>query len=603
MDRFWDQKLLAIFEMPKEKAKLAMKVLQTLSVAAGPLNFEAVCESLAVDPGAEPQVDRGRFFWDPNEFLDLCPGLVGWSTVHTDGPLPEKWPNLVHPSIREYLFSKRIGATTSLVREFSMNEDKANSDMAQTCLTYLVQFKGLLSGNQVFVAQYKFLQYAATFWNLHVKKINSPLSSSLKRRIIELFTSGQTCFQTWLQVYDPDVKKDHPVEATPFPSPLYYASLLDYPAAVRELLDRGAKVDEAKGKQRYPLLAAVENGHEAVARLLIEHGADVEARFKNKDPALVRAVQKGHVEIVALLIRKGVNVDSHDKRGQAALHCAVTYCWEKCESQIEIVRLLLNAGANIESKNQYGRTPLLQAVNHDEEQMVQLLLEAGADIEARDKDAMTPLHHAACCVETVMQCLLTKGAAIEAKDHRGFTPLLEAVARGREPGAKFLLQHGADVHAHDQNGWTALHFASTNGSEPLVRLLLEYGSNIRIRANKEETVLHPTVGRCHEPVVRLLLEHGVEINAKDTEGRTALHVVVEAGEYGESFDEEERTAAEQLADTLKIARALLENGADTALQDAEGKTALEIAQAKNYEAMAQILTENMTNRLKRRNHT
>ena len=62
----------------------------------------------------------------------------------------------------------------SLVSDLSMNEDKASSDMAQTCLTYL-QFNDKMGIGNV-VESYNFLSYAATSWNIHVKKINCPLS-------------------------------------------------------------------------------------------------------------------------------------------------------------------------------------------------------------------------------------------------------------------------------------------------------------------------------------------------------------------------------------------------------------------------------------------
>lgn len=595
MDRFWDTRLLAILEMSEEKVELAIKILQTLSVAAGPLSFQAFCEALAVELDAKHPINCSSVLSDPNKLLDLCPGLISCSTIHSDGPQPERLPNLIHPSIREYLFSKRIRTRASLVGEFSMNENKANSDIAETCLTYLLQLEDSVLGNTGLGAKYKFLPYAATFWNLHVQNIECPLSPSLEYKIIELFTSGPGCFQTWLQVYDPDIEKERPVGTNLFPSPLYYASLLGHSKAVQALLQKGATFDEPRGKHRYPLLAAIESGHEAVARLLIDHGADIEVRYKNKDPALIRAAQRGYEEIVALLIAKGAKIDAQDKHGETALHCAVCYGWKRGGHK-QILRLLLNAGANREFKNKFGRTPLHHAINQADEKIVQLLLEAGTDIEAKDKDVMVPLHHAASSPEPAIRCLLAKGANLEAKDSRGFTPLLEAVARNYERGVILLLRNGADIHARDQEDRTALHVASANESEHLARLLLQYGSDVRRRTRGGETALHITVKKHNEPVVRLLLEHGVEINAMDPQGRSALHLVADGGECCEEVYSE-RTPEEMVVDNLKIARLLLGNGADTVLRDVEGKTAMERALDKNDEAMVQILTNIRTDDL------
>ena len=523
MDRFWDEKLLKILEMPADKVEVAIKILQTLSVAAGPINFEAFCEILAIDAHVEDGMDRCNLYSDPNELLALCPGLVGFSTVLIKGPQPERWPNLVHPSIREYLFSKRIEQATSIVSDFSMNEDKANSDMAEKCIAYLLQMRPASSLRESDIAKYKFLPYAATFWDLHVKKIKCPLSSHLESQIFQLLTSGQRNFDIWLQEYDPDIEKGRQPYAGPFPSPLYYASLLGYPIAVSESLDRGAVLDEPRGKHRYPLLAAIESGHEVVARLLIDRGANIEVRYKNKDPAIVRAVQKGHENIVALLMEKGAGVNTPNRHGETPVHCAITYGRER-KGHVGILRLLLNAGANPEAKNHFGRTPLHHAVTHAGGELVQLLLDAGVDIEARDQDEQTPLHHAACSEEAAMRCLLAEGADIEAKNYNGSTPLFEAIYRDSQQELSLLLQHGANVHVQDQKGWTVLHYASKNGYERDSKLLLQYGADFEKKTDEYETCLHFAALGYYFSVVRLLIEHGVEVNAKDIHGQTALHL-------------------------------------------------------------------------------
>ena len=452
MDRYWDRKLLPILEMPDAKIEIAKKILQTLSVAAGPLNFEAFCESIAVSADGVSLNSRNHMFSDPNDLLELCPGLIEFSAVDADGPEPEQCPNLVHPSVREYLFSGRIETTTSFVTEFGMNEDQANSDMAQTCLTYLLQFKGDESRIGNVVENYNFLSYAATFWNIHVKKIKCPLSPSLERLIIDFFTSEQSTLQTWLHAYDPDVEKQRLIRPTPFPSALYYASLLGYSGAVEALLEGGAKTNESCGKHNYPLLAAVEGGHVDVARMLIEHRADLEARYINKDPALVRAAQRGRIEIIAMLIEEGANVNAQDRQGKTPLRSAIIYVRQNSEDYEQILRLLLQAGATIDIKDQQVWTPLHWAVRCDREPMVQLLLDARADIEARDKNNQTPLHHAALFQEVEMRCLLAKGANIEVADRHGRTPLFEAAAQGFAIGVRLLLEHGADIHVRDENG-------------------------------------------------------------------------------------------------------------------------------------------------------
>ena len=58
--------------------------------------------------------NRNRTLPDPIEVLEFCPGLIEFSTAFTNELEPERWLYLVHPSIREYLFSRRVNIVRSL---------------------------------------------------------------------------------------------------------------------------------------------------------------------------------------------------------------------------------------------------------------------------------------------------------------------------------------------------------------------------------------------------------------------------------------------------------------------------------------------------------
>ena len=98
--------------MREENVEIARKILQTLSIAAGPLNLDPFCECIAIESDAERLVHHDRAVL---KLLEICPGLINFSTVYTERYEPKKWPNLVHPSIREYLFSQRIDTLGCMV--------------------------------------------------------------------------------------------------------------------------------------------------------------------------------------------------------------------------------------------------------------------------------------------------------------------------------------------------------------------------------------------------------------------------------------------------------------------------------------------------------
>lgn len=91
---------------------------------------------------------------------------------------------------------------------------------------------------------------------------------------------------------------------------------------------------------------------------------------------------------------------------------------------------LIEAGADIEAPNKYnGFTPLLTAVEYNDEALVRMLLDAGADVDGRSLTFLTPLFEA--CVlghHRIVQLLLDAGADMYARvgsplheDDRGTT--------------------------------------------------------------------------------------------------------------------------------------------------------------------------------------
>ena len=118
-------------------------------------------------------------------------------------------------------------------------------------------------------------------------------------------------------------------------------------------------------------------------------------------------------------------------------------------------------------------------------------------------------------------------------------------------------------------------------------LLFEYGSDVQSKTSRKETALHLAVRKHHEPAVRVLLGHRIDIRAKDGQGRTALHTVAEGGDCCDPTYEE-RTSEELVANNLEIAKLLLENGTDMETKDGKGKTPVDLAEAKEENAMNEL---------------
>jgi hypothetical protein len=165
--------------------------------------------------------------------------------------------------------------------------------------------------------------------------------------------------------------------------------------------------------------------------------------------------------------------------------------------------------------------------------------------------------------------LLDRGAPVNGTG-RGQVPLVAAVHSAPEL-VPMLIERGADVNLHgDSYSDTALTAAvMTQGREALVPYLLSHGGDPNaIDGSARKTALHV----CRDPaMMRMLLEHGgtASVNAKDTRGYTPLHH----------------------ANTVAIAKLLLDAGADPNAVGIEGESPYSIAYESKDEGLKTLLAD------------
>jgi ankyrin repeat protein len=105
----------------------------------------------------------------------------------------------------------------------------------------------------------------------------------------------------------------------------------------------------------------------------------------------------------------------------------------------------------------------------------------------------------------------------------GETALHRAASRGHLQAATLLLNRGAQVDAADGEGVTPLVLAAYRGQIDVVKLLLEHGALVNARENRNGlSSLSHAVGRGDKELVAVLLSHGADPWLKAADGRTAL---------------------------------------------------------------------------------
>ena len=229
---------------------------------------------------------------------------------------------------------------------------------------------------------------------------------------------------------------------------------------------------------------------------------------------------------------------------------------------IKVVKQNLAKGVDINAKEDiFGATALSSAALFGHTKIIALLLEAGADVNAKNRDGGTALHNAAFL--------------------------------GQYEAAKLLLENGADVNIRNGDGGTPSDAAAVDwddtrfilgmlrirvsrekieaGRTRVIELLRQQGATTNTKS--ESNALCDAVRSGDLQTVKEQLENGVDINAGDSEfGVTALSWAA-------------------LLDDTKIAKFLIEKGADVNAKSRDGSTPLHSAAFLGHAEIAALLIQ------------
>lgn len=172
--------------------------------------------------------------------------------------------------------------------------------------------------------------------------------------------------------------------------------------------------------------------------------------------------------------------------------------------------------------------------------------------------------------------LLRAGADPDVADPRGRTAVTVAVFSGHAEVVRELVDSGADVDRQDDDKNNAVLACGVTGDAGVLREVLRARPDVAIR-NRYGGVAHiPASERGHVEVVReLLTTTDIAVDHVNDLNWTALLETVILGDGGPAH--------------VEILGLLLEHGADPALADGDGVTALEHARRKGHAEMVALL--------------
>jgi ankyrin repeat protein len=414
-----------------------------------------------------------------------------------------------------------------------------------------------------------------------------------------------------------------------------------------ELLDaliaKKAKVDVTNEFGATPLAEAVKVTDARMVKTLLDAGAGVEGANLDGETALMLAIKTGELPIVQMLIKAGANVNAVEKEHHQT---PLMYASAAKKNAGEMVKLLLSKGAGVKPRSlsyewpthiseeprvQYhpfgGLTALLYAARDGCYDCVEALIANGADVNVPTPEGVTPLMIALDNDNNdIAKLLLDHGANPGVWDWYGRTALYIAVDRkdgGSSGGGlkvpidashsartsvmdviKALLAANVDpspelrMHRPTRGGYTGrfsdplldtgatplLRAAIANDME-VVQALLARGASPNINAMGVTAFLAAagvgggqrggggTGGGAAFALMDVLLQHGADVNAQVTgtktysmrnartpstnEGMTALHVAAQTGR-------------------ADLVRYLLQKGANPEIADSNGRKAIDL---------------------------
>ncbi len=278
-------------------------------------------------------------------------------------------------------------------------------------------------------------------------------------------------------------------------------------------------------------------------------------------------IKEGKVEEAKSKFQLTTDINALDEDGNSVLHLAALI------NDADLCLFFLIKGANPLLRNNDGDTPLHIAIQQDAFDAAKVLADAENSLFARDASNTTALDLGLEKDIAYYDLFITPKSG-QLKDEYGKTIVHHFVETKNLQAIKACIAKGIYISPKDNDGKTpldlAFNYINDYNSVEIAATLIQGGAeeietdfsyfqdavvtrNLNARYNDGQTPLHMSAIHGHNAIAKYLLNNGANTAVQDSQGATPLH---EAVRYG----------------NLEIAKLLLDAGANVNSRDNIGKT-------------------------------
>ena len=265
---------------------------------------------------------------------------------------------------------------------------------------------------------------------------------------------------------------------------------------------------------------------------------------------LLLAVKAGDLEKAKLFLEKGASPEEKDSKGKDL----IDYASENSNSEVIDFAVSKMPFFYWNQSDSESNLPFIKIIkNNSNFDIVKKCIDLTNNINSLDKDGKTPLMYAAQCNADVRttKYLLDKGAKIDSKTNNEWTALMYAARYNPNPAVmEDLILRGASSEPNSV-GLTITMLAACNPNPGVLLTLLKYKDEINASTDKGKTALmYACENNQNAAVIKMLIDNGADLAAKDSDGKTvreymSANTSLTASDMGIAWKTLEENAVEQ----------------------------------------------------------